>query len=207
MPDQLIQRLTETNERIQRLGVLWKDLLAESVPEHGLTLELGCGHGHWLAAYAEKHPKRLCVGIDLITKRVERANRKKSKKELSNLYFLKADAMECLDAMLPEVKVNETIVLFPDPWPKKRHHKRRLINEKFLDLLASKTLSGGKLFYRTDHEEYFIWTTNQVKQHKSWNILPDNPSWPLEHETFFQNLLPNHKSMVAQSVDLQRVMT
>lgn len=204
MPDQFIQRFAETKERIQRLRVFWEDLWAESAPEHGLTLELGCGHGHWLTAYAESHPKRLCIGVDLITKRVERANRKKSKKELPQLHFIKGEAMECLEAMSPEVKLNETILLFPDPWPKKRHHKRRLINEKFLDLLAKQTLSGGKLFFRTDHDDYFFWTMDQVKQHKSWNILPDDQSWPLEHETFFQNLMPNHKSIVSQSVEYKR---
>jgi len=182
------------------MGVFWEERLAEGMPKNGLMLELGCGHGHWLAAYAEGHPETLCVGVDLITKRIERANRKKRKRNLPRLHFIKADATECLEAMPQGVVVNETILLFPDPWPKKRHHKRRLINDAFLSLLAKRSLVGSKLYYRTDHEDYFLWTKERVIKHKAWRLLSENQLWPLEHETYFQNMLPQYKSIVSQVV-------
>ena len=200
MPDEFIQRFGDPSERLQRLRIFWDERLAEGIPEHGLTLELGCGHGHWLAAYAERHPERLCVGVDLITKRVERASRKKHKRDLPRLHFIKAEATECLKAIPSSAKVNETVLLFPDPWPKKRHHKRRLISESFLDLLAERSLTGSKFYYRTDHEDYFLWTKEKMIKHKAWRLLSENQPWPLEHETFFQNILPNHKSIVSQII-------
>jgi len=177
--------------------VFWEECQKEGLPEDGVTLELGCGHGHWLTAYAEEKPRRLCVGADLITKRIERANRKKEKRNLPRLHFLKAEAMELIKGMATGETLNETILLFPDPWPKKRHHKRRLVTGEFLDMLAERTVIGGKLYFRTDHEEYFAWTMEKVSKHASWRLLPEE-KWPFEHETYFQNILPKHQSITAE---------
>ncbi len=198
MSNAFLQRCGESTDRIARLRVFWEECLEEGLAEDGVTLELGCGHGHWLTAYAEQRPRQLCVGADLITKRVERANRKKEKRNLPRLRFLKAEAMELIKGMTPEVTLDETILLFPDPWPKKRHHKRRLVNDEFLDALAERTVVGGRLYFRTDHEEYFTWALEKVSKHALWRLLPEEP-WPLEHETYFQNILPKHQSFSAEA--------
>jgi len=202
VPDNLNKRLADAKERLERLRLFWNDRLAEGSELNGVTLELGCGHGHWLTAYAERNRSKLCVGVDLITKRVDRANRKKNKRELTKLHFLKAEAVECLSAMPPELKIHETVILFPDPWPKKRHHKRRLINEPFLNLLAERSQASGKLFFRTDHEGYFDWTTEKLQKHELWKLCSEDKVWPLEHETYFQNILPEHQSITAQVIDI-----
>ena len=198
MPDEFIRRFAQATDRIDRIKAFWEERVHEGSPE-AVTLEIGCGHGHWLTAFAERNPERFCIGIDLITKRVELANRKKNKRDLQRLFFLKADAAEFLQGMSPEVKLTETVLLFPDPWPKKRHHKRRLVNESFLDLLAKRTHAGGKLYFRTDHDEFFAWTAKKINSHGSWTALPDSP-WPFEHETYFQNILPKHASLIAKTI-------
>ena len=196
MPDEFIQRFAQVSDRLERIRQFWDKLLREEAQVE-LTLEIGCGHGHWLTAYAERNPDKCCIGIDLITKRVELAKRKKEKRKLPRARFFKADAMEFLEGMSNNVKLARTILLFPDPWPKKRHHKRRLLNEEFLDLLATRTQMGGKMYFRTDHEEYFEWVVAKVASHGSWAALPEEP-WPFEHETYFQNLLPKHRSIAAE---------
>ena len=190
-------RLQEANCRKASIQLFLEDIAKEGLPSGGVTLELGCGHGHWLTAYAQENLDCLCLGIDLITKRVERANRKKKKRDLPYLRFFKAEAMEFLQAMTGSIKVDVTILLFPDPWPKKRHHKRRLVNKPFLDLLAKRSRKGGQLFFRTDYEEYFTWAKEALDNHTAWALAPDQP-WPLEHETFFQNLLPQYQSLAAK---------
>jgi len=99
-----------------------------------ITFELGCGHGHWLAAYAAAHPDEFCVGIDLITHRVERSVRKQTLGKLDNVIFLKAEATEFLEALPPAVVLRKIFILYPDPWPKKKHHKHRFIQTSSLDL-------------------------------------------------------------------------
>ncbi len=190
-------RLLEADRRKAHIKLLLEEITQGEVPAGGVTLELGCGHGHWLTAYAQENPERLCLGVDLITRRIERANRKKDKRGLPHLHFFKAEAMELLQAMNDSIQIDVTILLFPDPWPKKRHHKRRLINKCFLDLLAKRSRKGGQLFFRTDHEGYFTWAREALENNASWEWTPDQP-WPLEHETIFQNLLPHHQSLAAR---------
>ncbi len=161
-----------------------------------LTLEVGCGHGHFLAAYAEAHPDEKCLGIDLINRRLERAFRKKENRGLSNLDFLKAEGSEFLDALPPEVTLARVFMIFSDPWPKKRHHKKRLIQESFLSRLAERTEEGGELCFRTDHEPYFEWTRVLIDSSSAWNLDPER-LWPFEEPTFFQAILGQHDSLVA----------
>ena len=128
----------------------------------GITFELGCGHGHWLAAYAAAHPEESCVGIDLITHRVERSVRKQTLGKLDNVVFLKAEATEFLEALPSEVNLAKIFILYPDPWPKKKHHKNRFISEANLDRLAAHAAPGATLHFRTDDEAYHAWTRDQA---------------------------------------------
>ena len=90
-----------------------------------IVFEAGCGHGHWLTAYAEAHPEQTCLGIDLIAHRVRKGQEKCAKRDLPNLHFLKAELGEFLEVLPPEIRFDLTVFLFPDPWPKARHHRRR----------------------------------------------------------------------------------
>ncbi|MBQ8445047.1 MAG: methyltransferase domain-containing protein, partial [Opitutales bacterium] len=91
-------------QRAERIAELRAKLL-ETLPAdvvagtRGLTLEIGCGHGHFLAAYAQAFPQEFCLGLDLISKRIERANRKRELAGLTNLAFFKAEATERLLAL------------------------------------------------------------------------------------------------------------
>ena len=99
------------------------------------NLEIGCGHGHWLTSFAQERTDLTFVGIDLITKRIDKANIKKNKRDLTNLHFIKADAIEFISCIPTDLKILNCYVMYPDPWPKARHHKRRLINQSFWNYL------------------------------------------------------------------------
>ena len=121
---------------------------------------------------------------------------KKEKRGLKNLVFLKVEAKEFLEVLPPHVRLEETLLIYPDPWPKKRHHKHRLVQAAFLDQLAARSESGARFCLRTDHEEYFAWTQDKIEAHPAW-ILHPGLAWPFEHETYFQSLLPSHRSLLA----------
>lgn len=163
------------------------------------TFEIGCGHGHWLAAYAQQHPEEFCLGIDLITDRIEKCHRKQAKQKINNIGFIKAEASELMDALMPEVAFRKIFILYPDPWPKKRHHKNRFIQSENLSRLADHAESGAQLHFRTDDENYFAWTLTELKNHPRWRILHDAP-WPFETETFFEKILKAKRDVIAEKI-------
>jgi tRNA (guanine-N7-)-methyltransferase len=162
----------------------------------GLTFELGCGHGHWLAAYAAAHPDEFCVGIDLITHRVERSVRKQTLGKLDNVLFLKAEATEFLDALSATVALRKIFILYPDPWPKKKHHKNRFINAENLARLAAHAAPGARLHFRTDNADYFAWTGEHLAAHPGWRVEPA-AAWPFEQKTFFEERMKERRDMFA----------
>ena len=165
----------------------------------GFTLEIGCGHGHFLTQYAEAFPKKYCIGVDLLGKRLERAQKKKETKELRNIDFLKAEAGEFLEELPGRVAIDEVFILFPDPWPKARHHRRRLIQPRFLSELAKRVRKGGVMYFRTDYEEYYEWVSDHVREHASWEI-GENIAWPFECETLFQRKMASYKSLKVKCI-------
>jgi tRNA (guanine-N7-)-methyltransferase len=162
-----------------------------------IVLEIGCGHGHFLTRYAAAHPDFHCVGIDILQDRLDRANKKRDRAKIGNLCFYKAEAVELL-ACLPEAtRFAAVFLLFPDPWPKKRHHKNRLVRADFLETLAARMAPGGRFYFRTDHAEYFTAGHAVVAAHACWRLLPDAP-WPFEEATVFQLKAPDYQSLVAE---------
>ena len=129
------------------------------------TLEIGCGHGHFLVRYAQMHAERFCLGIDLISQRLAAAERKAQRAELTNCRFLKARAEELLECLPIGFLWNEILIFYPDPWPKKRHHKHRLLQEKFLSQLAQCVVPNARLHFETDDGDYFEAVCDCVAQH------------------------------------------
>ncbi len=171
--------------------------LAELYPHPtALIFEIGCGHGHLLAAYAAAHPDRFCLGVDLVTQRIARAQRKQRRLALANLAFLKADVAETLATLPPPARLAGIFVLFPDPWPKRAHHRRRLLQTELLNALAARAEPGAWLALRTDDASFFAWARGQIQNHPAWRCAPEIP-WPFEHPTYFQEIKGPHQSLVA----------
>lgn len=158
--------------------------------------EVGSGHGHFLTAYAAAHPDVPCVGIDIASDRILRSERKRLRSRLSNLHFVRAAADDFL-ATLPEgARFLAIYVLFPDPWPKRRHHKNRVMTADFLAAVARVSVQGAPLFFRTDHEAYFRQGADAVRSHADWTAAEPAP-WPFEEPTVFQLKAERHFSLVA----------
>ncbi|MDP0498256.1 MAG: tRNA (guanosine(46)-N7)-methyltransferase TrmB [Verrucomicrobiota bacterium JB024] len=168
-------------------------------PSEPIVLEFGCGHGHFLTAFAQAHPERRCVGVDIMTKRIEKATAKAAKRGLDRLHFLKAEADEFLDALQGHARADLVFMLFPDPWPKKRHFKHRMVQDGFLHELAAITVPGGRFCYRTDHNGYHFWTADHLYRHPRWELDPAEPG-PFEQETHFQGYMEAYRSLVARAL-------
>jgi len=118
------------------------------------TLEIGFGNGEHLAALATAHPERDYFGIEVHRPGVGHLLLLAATNNLTNVRASSHDAVEVLREQIAEGSLDEVLVLFPDPWHKKRHHKRRLIQPPFVELIASRLRPGGVLRLATDWEEY-----------------------------------------------------
>jgi tRNA (guanine-N7-)-methyltransferase len=175
-----------------------RSALAEFLPPSGaqLVLEIGCGNGHFLTAYASAHPDQLCVGIDLKLQRIGKGLRKCQQAALSNLHFLRGDVNNFLHELPADARLIDIYLMFPDPWPKKRHHKNRLLQPGFLDELGARAGQGSRLFFRTDFRPYFDEAREIVASHPRWRRLPDG-LFPFEHTTIFQSRAETFHSLAA----------
>ena len=164
-----------------------------------ILFEAGCGHGHWLTDYAEDTPDQFCIGIDLISFRIRKGLAKRDKRGLKNLHFIKAELGEFLEVLPERVRFDMTVLLFPDPWPKAKHHRRRMVQPDFLSEVAKRTDQGGTFCFRSDDRPYFDWTVEHLQDHPDWEIDPD-AKWPYERETYFQSLMDEYFSVIARRV-------
>ncbi len=120
------------------------------------TLEIGFGNGDHLAALARAHPERDYFGIEVHRPGVGHLFMQVESNSLANVRASDHDAVEVLRNQLAPASLDEVLILFPDPWHKKRHHKRRLIQPPFVELLATRIAKGGVLRLATDWEEYAL---------------------------------------------------
>jgi tRNA (guanine-N7-)-methyltransferase len=135
---------------VQRL-----DLPAMFPVPQPLEVELGAGDGSFLAQYAARHPDRNFLGVERLLGRLRKLDRKGLRAGLANLRLLRIEAGYFIEYLLPVASVTVVHVYFPDPWPKVKHHKNRLINERFPALAARVLVPGGAVHLRTDDAEYF----------------------------------------------------
>jgi tRNA (guanine-N7-)-methyltransferase len=120
------------------------------------TLEIGFGNGEHLASLAAAHPERDYLGIEVHRPGVGHLLLLAQTHDLPNIRVSTHDAVEVLRDQIAPASLDEVLVLFPDPWHKKRHHKRRLIQPPFVELIASRMQAGGVFKLATDWEEYAV---------------------------------------------------
>ena len=129
------------------------DLLAIFGRVAPLQVDLGCGDGSFLCELAQLHPDRDFLGIDRLVGRVAKACRKAIAVE--NVRILNVESSYAVGYLLPEGSVETFYLMFPDPWPKRRHHRRRIVTKDFLESTHRALENGGILQIATDQFDYF----------------------------------------------------
>jgi tRNA (guanine-N7-)-methyltransferase len=154
--------------QVTRLDVA--ELFGRSAP---LYVDLGCGDGSFLCEMARQFPKRNFLGIERLTKRVEKVRRKAEK--IENVRVLRADTLFAIRYLLPQNSVETFYLLFPDPWPKRRHKFRRTFTRDFLDAVADALEKDGVLRVATDQLDYFHQIERLSRAHRQFQVLPRSP--------------------------------
>ena len=122
--------------------------------DHPVTLEIGFGNGESQAKMAEKHPDRNFIGVEVHRPGVGHLLRLILEKDLTNVRLFDTDAIDVLQKAIPLHSLDCVQLFFPDPWHKKKHHKRRIVQTEFLDLIHSKLKVGGRFHAATDWKNY-----------------------------------------------------
>ena len=120
-----------------------------------LEIDLGCGDGSFLVAMASHYQERNFLGVERLLGRVRKVIRKAEKNSLLNLKVLRLELSYTIEWLLPDDCANRMHLLFPDPWPKKKHHKRRMVNKSFCESLVRILKEDGEFLFKTDHPDYF----------------------------------------------------
>ena len=122
--------------------------------QNNVTLEVGFGNGDSLLEMAIQQPNQNFLGIEVYEAGVGRLINEVNKNQLANIKIIKDDAVEVLNDNIPDDSISHFQLFFPDPWHKKRHHKRRIVQTSFLDLLTKKLKNNGIVHIATDWENY-----------------------------------------------------
>ena len=146
------------------------ELFGRSAPLH---VDLGCGDGSFLCEMAQQFPKTNFLGIERLTKRVEKVRRKAEK--IENVRVLRADSLFAVRYLLPESSVETFYLLFPDPWPKRRHQLRRIFTRDFLDAIAVALKQHGVLRVATDQLDYFQQVERISRAHLQFQVVLRSP--------------------------------
>ncbi len=119
-------------------------------------LEIGFGAGEALLAMAAAHPENDYLGIEVYRPGVGRLLKALEAQSVANVRVMRDDAVEVLTRMIPEASLDAVYLFFPDPWPKKRHHKRRIVQPEFVALVGARLRPGGVFHMATDWEDYAL---------------------------------------------------
>lgn len=122
-----------------------------------LELEIGCGKGRFLLHRARSRPDLRLFGVEWANKFYLYAADRMARWGVTNVRLMRADAEVLVKRNLPPSCLRAMHIYHPDPWPKKRHHKRRLIQAPFIKAVLRVLVPGGRLLLQTDHEEYYAW--------------------------------------------------
>jgi len=120
-----------------------------------LEVDIGCGDGAFLAAQAGRFPERNFLGLEKLAGRVRRACKKASRLALPNVRVLRIESAYAIQYLLPPASVDVVHLLFPDPWPKKKHRRRRIVTADFLALVQRVLVPNGRFRIATDQKDYF----------------------------------------------------
>jgi tRNA (guanine-N7-)-methyltransferase len=168
-----------------------------------VTVEIGFGMGEATALIAEGNPDKNYLGIEVHRPGVGKLLWEIEKRGLQNIRIIEHDAVEVLACMIAPASVHAFHIFFPDPWPKKKHHKRRLLTRPFTGLLAEKLVKGGYIYAVTDWEDYAEWILTEfaalpeLVNPRAESLAPQSfaPHPPWRPQTKFERkgIAKNHK--------------
>lgn len=145
------------------------DLFGNEAP---CEIDLGCGDGSFVAQLAKHYPERNFLAVERLLGRVKKVCKKGYRQELDNLKVLRLETLYTTEWLLPKESFDRIHLICPDPWPKEKHHKNRLMQEPFFASIHKLLKEDGEFLFRTDHEEYYLWAKERMEGCPLFEIEP-----------------------------------
>jgi len=149
-------------------------------PSRPVEIDWGCGKGRFLLAHAAHHPDRDFLGVDLQLRRLGKLNQRARDRQIANIRLVCADIRLTAEQVVPDRAVDVCYLFFPDPWPKRKHHPRRLVNPAFLNTLYRLLKPAGVIHLATDHADYFTHINRVAEGDPRFDRIP--PFLPRDEE-------------------------
>jgi tRNA (guanine-N7-)-methyltransferase len=150
----------------------WSDIFGR---EAALLVEVGFGDSRFLVELAQHNPDKNILGLEISLPSLRKGERKVKRARLTNVRFVQARAQAVLWTLCGPKCINALFINFPDPWPKPAHHRRRLINDRFLQLVATRMSTEGMIDIATDHSEYAEWISSCFERSPHFNSCLGSP--------------------------------
>jgi|TARA_B100001287_G_C22652050_1_gene515725 tRNA (guanine-N7-)-methyltransferase len=169
-------RITSNQQRA--IDSLWEKYIVDSteelkniLPNTHPILDIGFGSGETTAYISKQKPETFVLGAEVYLSGIGSLLSKASEDSLENIRILNSDIAPFLEEKVSDNFFELILMFYPDPWPKRKHHKRRLINKDFIDLLNSKIRPEGIFYFKTDWSHYFQEVQKIVSKDKKWAVL------------------------------------
>lgn len=168
----------------------WSRVFGNANP---VEIDLGCGDGTFLVERARRNPDRNFLGVERLLGRARKVDRKAQRLGLTNVRGLRIESGYAVGFLFPVGSVAVYHIYFPDPWPKKRHAKRRLFQPEFLAALQRTLAPGGEVRVATDHAAYFEEIVAVFRAGNGWEEFPLAPPLPEERTDFEREFVAQEK--------------
>ena len=155
----------------KKSSINWNNFFGNKNP---LIVEVGCGNGHFLIEQAKNNKENNYIGIDIKEKRIIRCKEKQIKYNITNIAWICDEALNSLSRLFENKSISLIFMPFPDPWPKKRHHKHRLFQKEFINILHEKLVLSGLFLFITDYYQYFEKSYQLVMKDKRFDVVENN---------------------------------
>ena len=149
-----------------------------------VVIEFCCGNGQWIGEMAKKHPEYNWLGVDKLFERARKVWAKIHREEIPNLFVVCAEALTFIRHYILSSSVHAVYINFPDPWPKLRHVKNRLVNQAFLEALSLILKPVARVFLTTDDFPYVEWTLKEFSHSCLWTPVHPEPHYITNIEGF-----------------------
>ncbi len=202
-PTALVENLTPAEERVEWIPadyfarITWDQIFPRSAP---LEVDIGAGEGAFLLEMARRHPERNFLAIERLLGRVGKVCRAATREGLANVRVLRLESAYAIKHIFPQESVARAYVSFPDPWPKRHHHSRRIIQDEFLQDLRGVLEPGAELRLKTDDLPYFTWMEKVAARAPGYERgeWPEDPEYPITNfeRRFLAQGLPIHRLLL-----------
>lgn len=199
-------RVRTNPKALEEIAKLKKYIYKKNKYKNNINIEIGCGKGDFLCQIATNNIKNYYVGIEKIPTIILKAIKKININNITNVRFLNINVLD-IKKYFKTNSINNIYINFPDPWPKKRHEKYRLLNKNFLDIYYSILKKDGNIFFKTDNDDLYKYANSELENYRKFNIIISEKNIYTNNELLVTNIQTEYeKKFITQGKIIKEII-